>query len=71
MNILDEIIANKRREIETPGYFQTLETVVETLEAGDLPLEDALEKFDASLDSKNNPLKTEFENKAKPFLGDK
>ena len=31
MNILDEIIANKRREIETPGYFQTLETVVENL----------------------------------------
>jgi molecular chaperone DnaJ len=31
-----------------------------------------LEKFDASLeDSKNNPLKTEFERKAKPFLGDK
>lgn len=31
MNILDEIIANKRREIETPGYFQTLEKVVENL----------------------------------------
>jgi indole-3-glycerol phosphate synthase len=31
MNILDEIIANKRREIETSGYFQTLETVVENL----------------------------------------
>ncbi|NOU35938.1 MAG: indole-3-glycerol phosphate synthase TrpC [Kiritimatiellaceae bacterium] len=31
MNILDEIIANKRREIETPGYFQTLETVIENL----------------------------------------
>lgn len=31
MNILDEIIASKRREIETPGYFQTLETVVENL----------------------------------------
>jgi molecular chaperone DnaJ len=31
-----------------------------------------LEKFDESLDdSKNNPLKTAFENKAKPFLGDK
>jgi indole-3-glycerol phosphate synthase len=31
MNILDEIIANKRREIETPGYFQTLEKVVDNL----------------------------------------
>lgn len=31
MNILNEIIASKRREIETPGYFQTLETVVENL----------------------------------------
>jgi indole-3-glycerol phosphate synthase len=31
MNILDEIIANKRREIETPGYFQTLEMVIENL----------------------------------------
>ncbi len=31
MNILDEIIENKRREIETPGYFQTLETVIENL----------------------------------------
>lgn len=31
MNILDEIIANKRREIETPSYFQALETVVENL----------------------------------------
>ncbi len=31
MNILEQIIANKRREIETPGYFQTLETVVENL----------------------------------------
>jgi len=31
MNILDEILANKRREIETPGYFQTLEAVVEKL----------------------------------------
>ena len=31
MNILEEIIANKRREIETPGYFQTLDTVVENL----------------------------------------
>ena len=31
MNILDEIIANKRIEIEQPGYFQTLETVVENL----------------------------------------
>ncbi len=31
-----------------------------------------LEKFDGSLEnSKNNPLKTEFERKAKPFLGDK
>ncbi|MDD5698204.1 MAG: molecular chaperone DnaJ [Victivallaceae bacterium] len=30
-----------------------------------------LEKFDAALDNyKNNPLKTEFERKAKPFLGD-
>jgi len=31
MNILDEILANKRREIETPGYFRTLETVIEGL----------------------------------------
>lgn len=31
MNILEEIIAHKRQEIETPGYFQTLETVVENL----------------------------------------
>jgi indole-3-glycerol phosphate synthase len=31
MNILDEIIENKRREIETPGYFQTLEAVIENL----------------------------------------
>ena len=31
MNILDEIIANKRREIETTGYFQALETVIENL----------------------------------------
>lgn len=31
MNILNEIIANKRREIETPGYFRVLETVVESL----------------------------------------
>jgi len=31
MNILDEIIANKRREIETPGYFRVLENVVENL----------------------------------------
>ena len=31
MNILDEIIASKRREIEAPGYFQALETVVENL----------------------------------------
>ncbi|MDD3275443.1 MAG: indole-3-glycerol phosphate synthase TrpC [Kiritimatiellales bacterium] len=31
MDILAEIIENKRREIETPGYFQTLETVVENL----------------------------------------
>jgi indole-3-glycerol phosphate synthase len=31
MNILDEIIENKRIEIEQPGYFQTLETVVEAL----------------------------------------
>lgn len=31
MNILEEIIANKRREIETPGYFQTLEKVIENL----------------------------------------
>jgi molecular chaperone DnaJ len=31
-----------------------------------------LEKFDASLDdAKNNPMKTEFERKAKPFLGSK
>ena len=31
MNVLDEIIANKRREIETPGYFQALDNVLETL----------------------------------------
>lgn len=31
MDILAEIIENKRREIETPGYFQTLEKVVENL----------------------------------------
>ena len=31
MNILDEIIAHKRTEIERPGYFQALETVVEEL----------------------------------------
>lgn len=31
MNILDEIIANKRREIETPGYFQALEKVLENI----------------------------------------
>jgi len=31
MNILDEIIENKRKEIEQPGYFQTLDTVVEAL----------------------------------------
>jgi indole-3-glycerol phosphate synthase len=31
MNILDKIIANKRREIETSGYFQVLENVVENL----------------------------------------
>lgn len=31
MNILDEIIANKRIEIEQPDYFQTLEKVVEDL----------------------------------------
>lgn len=31
MNILDEIIAHKRIEIETPGYFQTLENVVDEL----------------------------------------
>lgn len=31
MNILEEIIANKRQEIETPGYFRTLEKVVENL----------------------------------------
>jgi len=30
-NILDEIIAHKRQEIEAPGYFQTLEKVVEEL----------------------------------------
>lgn len=29
MNILDEIVENKRIEIEQPGYFQTLEKVVE------------------------------------------
>lgn len=31
MNILDQIIANKRHEIETPGYFKTLETVLEDI----------------------------------------
>jgi indole-3-glycerol phosphate synthase len=31
MNILEEIISQKRLEIETPGYFQTLDTVVEEL----------------------------------------
>lgn len=31
MNILDQIIANKRREIETPDYFKTLDRVVENL----------------------------------------
>jgi len=31
MNILDEIIANKRLEIEQPGYFRTLEAVIEAL----------------------------------------
>jgi indole-3-glycerol phosphate synthase len=31
MDILAEIIASKRREIETPGYFRTLETVIENL----------------------------------------
>ncbi len=31
MNILDEIIANKRLEIEQPGFFQTLESVLEDI----------------------------------------
>ncbi len=31
MNILDEIIQHKRTEIEQPGYFQTLEKVLEDL----------------------------------------
>lgn len=31
MDILSEIVANKRIEIEQPGYFQTLEKVVEEL----------------------------------------
>ena len=31
MDILAEIIANKRREIETPGYFQALENVLENI----------------------------------------
>jgi indole-3-glycerol phosphate synthase len=31
MDILSEIIAHKRREIETPGYFQALEKVVDEL----------------------------------------
>lgn len=31
MNILEEIIANKRREIERPSYFQALEKVLENL----------------------------------------
>ncbi|MCU0857414.1 MAG: indole-3-glycerol phosphate synthase TrpC [Pontiellaceae bacterium] len=31
MTILDEIIDHKRREIETPGYFQTLDAVLENL----------------------------------------
>jgi indole-3-glycerol phosphate synthase len=31
MNILEQIIAHKRQEIETPGYFQALENVIEKL----------------------------------------
>ncbi|MBI9019838.1 MAG: indole-3-glycerol phosphate synthase TrpC [Verrucomicrobia bacterium] len=31
MNILNEIIENKRLEIETPGYFQALEDVLENI----------------------------------------
>lgn len=31
MNVLDEIIANKRQEIESPNYFQALEKVLETI----------------------------------------
>ena len=31
MNVLDEIIANKRREIETPGYFHALDKVLENI----------------------------------------
>ncbi|MFA7256473.1 MAG: indole-3-glycerol phosphate synthase TrpC [Kiritimatiellales bacterium] len=31
MDILSEIIGNKRREIETPGYFQALENVLENI----------------------------------------
>ena len=31
MNILSEIIANKRREIEGPDYFQALENVLENI----------------------------------------
>ena len=31
MNILDEIIANKRIEMEQPGYFQSLENVLENI----------------------------------------
>jgi indole-3-glycerol phosphate synthase len=31
MNILEEIVAHKRREIEEPGYFQALENVLENI----------------------------------------
>lgn len=31
MNILEEIIENKRKEIETPGYFKVMDRVVEEL----------------------------------------
>jgi indole-3-glycerol phosphate synthase len=31
MNVLDEIVAHKRREIETPGYFQALDDVIDAL----------------------------------------
>jgi exodeoxyribonuclease VII small subunit len=40
-------MAKKKESFE--GILKELETVVETLEAGDLPLEDALEKFELGI----------------------
>lgn len=59
MNILDEIIANKRLEIEQPGYFRTLEAVVEALphvgtacaECDGMPARQAAPDFIAALNS--------------------